>query len=109
MNYEIGNRLEEISALQDGWFDRAGCAPEAGALQRIAANLIAHYPERLALLAIVPTPEGNLLLEWQSPGDPSVDLRLEQSLAEYHAFDQEGRDVERDFPLGNEAEWKALG
>lgn len=108
MNYEIANRLEEISALQDGWFDRAGRAPEAAALQRIAANLIAHYPEKLALPAIVPTPEGSLLLEWQSPGDPSVDLRLERSLAEYHAFDPEGHDVERDFPLGNEAEWKAF-
>lgn len=108
MNFEIANRLEEISALRDGWFDRAGRAPDSGALERISANLIAHYPEKLALPAIVPTPDGNLLLEWQSAGDPSVDLRLEQSMAEYHSFDQEGHDVERDFPLGNEAEWKAL-
>lgn len=108
MNYEIANRLEEISALRDGWFDRTGRAPEAVAMQRIAATLVAHYPEKLALPAIVPTPEGDLLLEWQSPGDPSVDLRLEQSIAEYHAFDQEGRDVERDFPLGSDLEWKAF-
>lgn len=68
MNYEIANRLEEISALQDGWFDRAGRAPEAAALQRIAANLIAHYPEKLALPAIVPHPGRESVAGMAEPG-----------------------------------------
>lgn len=108
MNYEIANRLEEISLLEDGWFDSSGKAPAPSALERSAANLIAHFPERLALPAIVPTPQGDLLLEWQSAGNPSVDLLLEDLTAEYHAFDQEGGDVEKEFPLGSEVEWKAF-
>jgi len=108
MNHEIANRLEEISSLQDGWLDGAGLAPDGASLKRVAPALIAYYPENLVLPAIIPTPEGNLLLEWQSSGDPTVDLKLDGPLAEFHAFDPEGNDVERDFTLGSDAEWKTF-
>lgn len=107
-NYEIANKLEEISELEDGWFEGGGSAPDSSRLDRVSSFLIDLYPEKLALPAIVPTPEGNLLLEWNTPGNPSLDIRLETMVGEYHSFDTEGRDVEDDFQLDTEDGWKSL-
>lgn len=108
VNYEIANRIEEISELRDGWFDGSGVAPASDKLDLVASHLIPSYPEKLPLPAIIPTPEGNLLLEWNTSGDPSVDVRLDRLVGEFHSFDPQGQDLERDFPLANEADWKAF-
>ena len=70
--------------------------------------MISLYPENLSLPAIVPTPGGNLLLEWSSAGNPSVDIRVAASVGEFHSFDPEGNDVEEEFALTDEGQWKAF-
>jgi hypothetical protein len=67
--------------------------------------MVGHYPAQLPLPAIVPTPEGNLLFEWDAPGDPSVDLRLDSMRATFHSFQAGETEIEREIPLTTDAAW----
>ena len=104
-DYQLAVKFDELRALADGWHDRHGVAPDKVKIDQIVTKMIGHYPERLPLPAIVPTPEGNLLLEWDVPGEPSVDVRLSDLKAEFHAFIPETGDLERDFDLSVADEW----
>jgi hypothetical protein len=70
--------------------------------------MIGRYPEALPLPAIIPTPEGNLLFEWNAVGEPSVDVRLSDWKGEFHAFRPDEGDIERDFNFSIEADWNAF-
>jgi hypothetical protein len=94
-NYKLYNRFEEIAALEDGWLDGEGVAPDKEKLGSLGEVLVGDYPEDLPIPAIFPTPEGNLLFEWQLPGDPSCEIDLEAGEAEFHMFSQDGGDVEK--------------
>lgn len=106
-NYAIATRMDEIAQLQAGWFEGAGLAPDAEVLSSVAEKLIGDYPEKLPLALIVPTQDGNLLLEWAAEGDPSLDIELGRLEASYHAFGPDETDIERDFTLDTEG-WQAL-
>lgn len=107
-NFEIANRLDELAKLAPGWFEGAGLVPDKDRLAQFAEQLTASYPDGLALPAIFPTQDGNLLLEWDAVGDPSLDVRLADYSASYHAFDDDGADIERDFGLDGESGWSEL-
>jgi hypothetical protein len=107
-NVEIANRLDELTQLAPGWFEGAGMAPDKERLSQFAEQLTASYPDSLVLPAIFPTQCGNLLLEWNAIGDPSLDVRLADFSASYHAFDDDGADIERDFRLDGEQGWSEL-
>ena len=104
-DYQLANRFDELRALKDGWHDGQGVAPNKARLDHVAAKLVGHYPERLPLPAIVPTPEGNLLFEWNAPGDPSVDLELTSLKAAFDAFHPGTGDIQREFHLTEAEEW----
>lgn len=104
-DYQLAAKFEELSGLGDGWYDGKGKAPAHEKLDKLASHMVGHYPESLALPAIVPTPEGNLLLEWDAEGDPSVDIDLAAMTASYHSFSLCGGEKERDFGLSDEAHW----
>lgn len=106
-NHAISSRLEEIAQLEDGWFEGGGLALDEGCLAQIADHL-ADYPDDVPLPLIVPTQDGNLLLEWQAKGFPSLDIDLANMQASFHAFDENGEDVERDFDLKDEDDWRLL-
>lgn len=104
-NYELVKRLDELSELKDGWLDGDGLAPDADLLALVSEQFASHFPERVPLPAIVPTPQGNILLEWVFPGHPSVDIFLSESIAEFHSFGVDGVEIEREFRLGNDQAW----
>jgi hypothetical protein len=106
-DFHLATRFDELRSLESGWHDGAGIAPDKEALDQVADRLVGHFPESLPLPAIVPTPEGNLLLEWNSTGDPSLDICLPDMTAEFHAFRDEA-DVEESFTLAAPDEWKRL-
>lgn len=85
--------------LKDGWFEGQGKAPDKERLQEMLQILVEHFPENVPLPAIVPTQDGNLLLEWQTAGMPSVDIDLAKKTAAFHAFGEHDNDIERDFFL----------
>jgi len=107
-NYAIAARLDELGQLESGWFEGRGAAPDAEQFAVVADKLVEQYPERLKLPSIVPTQEGNLLLEWAAAGEPSLDIRLADLQASFHAFSPEGDDIERDFDLSQSGGWQAL-
>ena len=106
-NHVLSTRLDEISMLENGWFEGCGLAPDAEKLADVSGKLIADYPDKLPLPQIVPTQDGNLLLEWQAQGDPSLDIDLTLLQASFHAFGVNDADVERDFML-DAAGWQSL-
>ncbi len=107
-NYAIATRMDELAQMQDGWFEGQGMAPDPEKMAVVADKLVADYPERLILPNIVPTQDGNLLLEWDADGTPSLDIQLDSFQASFHAFAPNGADIERDFNLGNAADWQSL-
>ena len=107
-NYAISMRFDELSQIEDGWFEGAGVAPDAARLSHISDKLIDDYPEKLPLPLISPKQDGNLLLEWKAEGDPSLDIHLASLQANFHAFGVDDVDVERDFSLDASTGWQAL-
>lgn len=107
-NYELAMKFDELRLLEDGWYDGHGLAPQKEKLDVIADHIIRHFSDRLPLPAIVPTPEGNLLFEWNTPGEPSLDVRVSDLTAEYHAFHEGAGDIEHEFHLSGSAEWASL-
>lgn len=107
-NYAIATRMDELAQMRAGWFEGQGAALDADKLAIVADKLIADYPERLILPSIVPTQDGNLLLEWAADGSPSLDLLLSSLQASFHAFGPNGNDIEREFKLESAVEWQSL-
>lgn len=97
-------QFDELRALSDGWFDGAGRAPDLAALELLEIWLVEHFPAEILTPAIVPTPEGNLLLEWNTSGDPSVDIRLSDFHAAFHMFLADGSDLESTYDLRSDEE-----
>lgn len=106
-NDQIAGRLAQIGALADGWHDGQGVAPDPHRLSTVRKNLIGCYPANLPLPVIVPTPDGNLLLEWKGPAAASLDLRLADMAGDFHAFSA-GGDIEESFPLLTPRDWIAF-
>ncbi len=104
-NFDITNRLDELRLLQPGWFEDAGLALNEARLSLFAESIAANYPDDLPLPAIFPTQDGNLVLEWNAAGDPSLDIRLADFQASFHAFGTDGTDIEQNFSLANETGW----
>lgn len=106
-NYELANRFDELRGLRAGWHDGNGVALNLPSLNAIAARMVEDYPAKLPLPAIVPTPEGNLLFEWNSQGDPSLDIELPTLRGELHMFHL-GQEVERPFDFSQDQAWPSL-
>ena len=110
---QLKAKFEALSALEDGWFEGRGLAPDKTQLSLIEAMFVAHYPD-LRLPMIVPTPEGNLLLEWDAPGSPSVGLeitvwRAESRLrAEFEVLAPDRNYIAAKFNLKTERDWRAF-
>lgn len=108
-DYMMAERLEKLAQLEDGWFDGTGKALDGDALSFIAEQMISKYPENIDLPAIIPTQEGNLLLEWTTQGDPSVDINLSTMKAHFHAFGVgETNEIEAEFDLRDRPNWKGF-
>lgn len=107
-NYAIATRMDELAQIQDGWFEGRGVALDVDKLAIVADRLVADYPEKAKLPTVVPTQDGNLLLEWTADGSPSLDVRLDNLQASFHAFGPNGNDIERDFDLASTTDWQSL-
>ena len=107
-NYDLANRFDELAQMEAGWYDGEGEAPKRGQFELFVQKMTELYPEQLPLPSIVPTQDGNLLLEWEATGDPSADIDLDTLQASFHAFGENGEDLERDFHLTDENSYKAF-
>ena len=106
---EMLKRFDALTKLQDGWLDGEGIAPDAGQMALVAQKFAAYYPKHAPLPVIAPTPQGNILLEWNLPGYPTVDIFLNESIAQFHCLAgdaTEVAEVARDFSLTDDNAWK---
>ncbi len=97
------DRLNELSQLEDGWFDGEGLAPLEGAMAWLEESWRTHAAH-LREPYIYPTLEGGLSLEWDKPGAGltlEVDLSTKQARATL-------ADDELSLDLGTESGWAQL-
>ena len=107
-NFPLAKQFDELAQLEAGWYEGQGTAPDKNKLEIIAQKLTDSYPEHLPLPTVVPTQDGNLLLEWDTEGDPSTDIDLYSMKANFHAFGPRGEDIEADFDLSVEGSFETL-
>jgi hypothetical protein len=105
---DLLHRTKMLAELNDGWYDGAGKAPERNSYAQFTAKLLQHYPSTWPAPALVPTPEGNLLLEWNGEGEPSVDIDLTAMHAMFQRSSKDGTDIESSFDLRDDDDWAKL-
>jgi len=105
-DFILSARFDGLALLKDGWFDGRGKGLYQDQLANVSTRMVGHFPNEVPLPTIVPTPEGDLLFEWDLPGCPSIDLCLSDSRAEFHAFTEPDGELEREFLLSSDKEWK---
>ena len=98
------SQFDALRALSDGWFDGAGRAPDLATLEFLELWLVEHFPTEIPTPTIVPTPEGDVLLEWNTSGEPSVDICLSDLRAAFHMFRADGTDLECVYDLRSDEE-----
>ena len=104
-NCQILTRLEELSCLEDGWYNGLGAALKKEGITTTIELLVSSFPKDLPLPGIFPTPEGDLSLEWNHAYQSSLDIDLETLQGEFHAV-TETEEIEEDFDLSSESGWR---
>ena len=107
-NNSLALQFDELMQLQDHWFEGGGIAPNKNKLAFFAKKVIESYPTFAALPLIAPTQNGNLLLEWDVEGHPSIDINFNDMSAYYHTFGIEGEEMEKSLPLITENDFDAF-
>jgi hypothetical protein len=107
-NYPLATQFDDLAQLEAGWHDGHGDAPDTNKLEIIAQKFIDSYPEHLPVPNIIPTQDGNLLLEWDTEGEPSADINLAELCVAFHAFGLNGEDIEKDFQIGKSEDFESF-
>lgn len=103
-------RLSELAALQDGWLDGAGSAPNIEQLRRFATVFDQYFPVDLLLPHLYPTAEGGLQAEWSVGNwEVSLEVDLATMTGEYQAYNSHtGQIAECTMTLQLQPDWKQL-
>jgi hypothetical protein len=108
---DVTLRLEQISALNDGWLDGKGLAPAKDKLLEWLANEFdANFDADLPLPYLYPTPEGGIQAEW-TINDWSVtfEINLIEQRGEYQALNLRDHScTELQIPLSKREGWNQL-
>ena len=116
----IGQRLEELKKLEDGWADGMqpavqwgegyGRAPSVSALDWLAGQFRSRYRSTLPHPYLYPTPEGGIQVEWSiGSHEVSLEIDLEAYTAEWHSVNIEtGKFNERGLNLNDAYDWSWL-
>jgi len=104
-NAQIVNRIETLYDLEEGWAGAGSKAFDEHHLGQVAHKLASTFPPDLPLPFIAPTPDGDLLLEWEEYNDLSADIELATGDAYLHAFsDTSTADIEHEVNFLTETE-----
>lgn len=107
---DIGLQLEEISQLEDGWYDGVGSAPDKEGCEWLADSYDTYIPQEIPNPHLYPTPEGNIRAEWSSSKtDISLEINLLDQTAYWHLLDFDTlKDGDKKLNLNDESHWKWL-
>jgi hypothetical protein len=108
--FDVNVRLNQLSKLEDNWFEGYGKKLNKEALLKIGEAFKVSFDPKNPLPAIFPTPEGNLQLEWKKG---TKEIVLEINLSNFHSsfvfFDNnENNEYEEDILLKDENDWEKL-
>jgi len=107
-NRLLVKKFDQILQLEDGWYDGQGLAPDKDKLAGIIQSLAACYPQDLPLPFVAPSQDGDIVLEWDSEGFPSLDVDISAMTASFHAFGTDGGSLVADFDLGDAVGFTSL-
>ena len=105
---DVAARLEEFRALEDGWFEDTGKAPDLKGLDWLADHFNRNFPDDLPLPYTFPTPKGGVEMEWLFD---SQSIHLEIDIVEHRGnwlrYDKyaDDNEEERDLNLNDESDW----
>ena len=105
---DVAARLEEFRALEDGWFEGTGKAPDFKGLDWLADQFNRNFPDDLPLPYTFPTPKGGVEMEWLFD---SQSIHLEIDIVGHRGnwlrYDKyvDGNEEERDLDLNDESDW----
>lgn len=107
---DVTLRLEQISAIRDGWLNGTGRAPSKNRLEWLADAFDANFDSDLPLPYLYPTAEGGVQAEW-SLNDWAVTLEidLEKEQGEYQALNLKDQTcTELQISLADSGGWAQL-
>lgn len=104
---DFQSQLEELRALQDGWFDGRGVAPPAAGLDWLAEAFNDGFPDTLSLPYIYPVAEGGVRFEWLfGRQDVSLEINLNRREGEWHSLHLDTDEEEtRPLNLNTKGDW----
>ncbi|NVK64928.1 MAG: hypothetical protein HWE22_10095 [Flavobacteriales bacterium] len=107
---DIEVRLEQISALKDGWYYGEGVAYNPHQLNAFLHLFNQSYSNDLPNPLTFPTPEGKLQLEWNNDQfDASLTISLETLESEFHAVKfSDASEVAERYNLNESTSWVNL-
>lgn len=91
-HYALMSAIDELNALEDGWLEGHGVAPDSQNLARLSEKLIESFPLGIDYPAVIPTEDGNVSLEWIKP---TARIELEVNFAE-NRLELYATDIEAD-------------
>jgi hypothetical protein len=102
-NAALAVKFDHLAQIEDGWYDGDGVALDADDLQAIATIFIENFPDSLPIPQIVPTFDGNILVEWNVEGYPSIEINIAKKSANFQIFGIRDNDdlIEKEFDLAN--------
>lgn len=107
---DVGARLDELRALEDGWLDGIGTAPTPDGLAWFGKEFDNRFPPDLALPFLYPTAEGGIQLEWSLPPlEISLEIDLASKRGDWHGIHLEsGEESVFVHDLGQTEAWEAI-
>jgi hypothetical protein len=107
-NAEIAAKFARLAQLKDGWYNGDGVAFDPDNLECMAKIFAVYYSESLPLPQIVPSVDGDIVVEWGFEGSgyegcPSVEINIVDKTANLQIFGLGDEDdlIEKDFQLNN--------
>ena len=104
-NAEIHARINHLSTMADGWLGDGSKAPKMSLNALFFSQLVERYPAGARMPAIFPTPEGNILMEWDAEGNPSLEIGEDRKVAVFSNLDD---DEDQEFPISSVEEIQDL-
>lgn len=97
---ELVFSIEALQNLQDGWLEGGGKAPDPEHLSWLMNEMVRDFPADLEYPAVVPTEDGNVVLEWIRP-EARIELEVnfaDQRLELYASNLKTDQFVEKTYP-----------
>lgn len=107
---DVTNRLDELSKLENGWFNGEGVAPQKADLDWFSELFENHFDTTLPLPFLYPTFSGGIQAEWTTDTyEVSLKIEFDTKTAFYQSLNhKENSEDESTIHLEEEADWKFL-